>query len=101
MSTLRALELKDDTIGSNETIVTGVFDLSASIDSSGLFTSGSLNISGTVPTLGFNSGTLLTGNLTAFGFSNFGGDPLEFLFDVTLITLRSSTSLRWRSSALS
>jgi hypothetical protein len=31
----------------------------------------------------FNSGTLLTGTLTAFGFPDPGGDPLEFLFNVT------------------
>ena len=40
-------------------------------------------IGGTIASLGFSSGTLLTGDLTAFGFLNAGGDPLEFLFGVT------------------
>ena len=78
-----ALELDDDGSIPSETIAGGTFDLSASIDASGLLASGTLDIGGTVASLGFNSGTLLTGDLTAFGFPNAGGDPLEFLFSVT------------------
>lgn len=44
---------------------------------------GTLSIGGTVASLGFNSGTLLTGDLTALGFPDAGGDPLEFLFNIT------------------
>ena len=56
------------------------FNITATIDTSGNASAGSLAIGGTIPTLGFNSGTLLTGALTDFGFMSGGGDPLEFLF---------------------
>ena len=75
-------ELDDDGSVPAEAIVGGTFDLAAAIDASGALSGGSLAIGGTVASLGFNSGTLLTGNLTALGFNN-AGDPLEFLFDVT------------------
>lgn len=78
-----AFELDDDGSVPAEAISNGTFDLSATIDEFGTMTSGSLTIGGTVASLGFNSGTLLTGTLTAFGFRDSGGDPLEFLFDVT------------------
>jgi len=78
-----ALELDDDGSGPAEAIAGGTFDLAATIDASGVLSGGSLTIGGTVASLGFNSGTLLTGTLTAFGFPDAGGDPLEFLFDVT------------------
>ena len=72
-----ARELDDDGSVLPENIVNGTFNLAATIDAAGNLVSGSLTIGGTVASLGFNSGTLLTGDLTAFG------DPLEFLFDVT------------------
>lgn len=78
-----ALELDDDGSIPAEAIAGGSFDLVATIDGAGVMTAGSLTISGTVATLGYNSGTLLTGTLTDFGFPDAGGDPLEFLFDVT------------------
>lgn len=78
-----AQTLDDDGIGAPEAIAGGTFDLSASINDLGLLGGGTLDIGGTVAALGFNSGTLLTGNLTAFGFPAAGGDPLEFLFSVT------------------
>ena len=78
-----ALELDDDGSVPAEAITNGTFNLNASIDASGSLSSGSLSIGGTVASLGFTSGTLLTGNLTAFGFPDSGGDPLEFLFSVT------------------
>ncbi len=76
-----ALTLDDDGIGPAEAITNGIFNISATIDDAGTAT-GLLTINGTIPTLGFNSGTLLTGNLTDFGFKPAGGDPLEFLFNV-------------------
>jgi hypothetical protein len=69
--------------GTTTVITGGTFDLSASIDIAGTLSGGSLDIGGTIAGLGFNSGTLLTGNLTALGFIPGGGDPLEFVFDVT------------------
>ena len=78
-----AMTLDDDGSVPPEDIAGGSFDLSASINDTGLLASGTLAIGGTVAALGFNSGTLLTGNLTAFGFPGGGGDPLEFLFSVT------------------
>ena len=56
---------------------------------------GSFSITGTIDALGFNSGTLLTGSLMSleeanadgytsnFGFNDEGGDPLEYLYNVT------------------
>ena len=63
-----ALGLDDDGVGPTLDIVGGSFDLTATIDGAGLLTGGSLVIGGTVANLGFNSGTLLTGSLTDFGF---------------------------------
>ncbi|MFC1773566.1 hypothetical protein ACFL3A_09470 [Pseudomonadota bacterium] len=78
-----ALEIDDDGSVPPEEILNGTFDLSATIDATGTLIGGSLTIGGTVPTLGFTSGTLFTGTLTAFGFPNVGSDPFEFLLDVT------------------
>ena len=75
-----ALQLDD---GSPNAIAGGLFTLDATIDEFGNLSGGTVTISGTIAGLGYNSGTLLTGNLTAFGFLPGGGDPLEFLFDVT------------------
>jgi hypothetical protein len=76
-----AVNLNDD--GSPDLISGGNFSLSASIDDTGTLAGGTLSVTGTIAGLGYNSGTLLTGNLTAFGFLDGGGDPLEFLFEVT------------------
>jgi len=77
------LEFDDDGIGAPEIISNGTYDITATIDDFGNASGGSLTIGGTIASLGFTSGTLLTGDLTAFGFPDAGGDPLEFLFDVT------------------
>ncbi|MEH6711497.1 MAG: PEP-CTERM sorting domain-containing protein [Paraglaciecola polaris] len=61
----------------------GSFSLNATITDAGILSGGSLNIGGTIAALGFNSGTLLSGVITALGFDGAGGDPLEFLFSVT------------------
>lgn len=78
-----ALEIDDDGSGPPEAIAGGTFDLTATIDNTGNLIGGTIAVGGTVATLGFNSGTLLTGDLTAFGYPSGGGDPLEFLFGVT------------------
>lgn len=77
-----AFELNDDGIGIPESIVGGAFDLNANINESGVLGSGTIALGGTVPGLGFNSGTLLTGTLVNFGFPSTG-NPLEFVFSVT------------------
>ncbi len=77
-----ALVLNDDGSDPGEDILNGIFELSATIDAAGELWGGTLLIQGTVPTLGFNSGTLLTGDLSDFGFST-SNDLLEFTFDVT------------------
>jgi len=77
------LEFDNDGIGLPEIISNGIYSITATIDESGNASGGGIVIDGTIASLGFNSGTLLTGNLTAFGFPDAGGDPLEFLFDVT------------------
>ena len=78
-----ALEFDDDGVGLPYGIDGGTFDLAATIDDAGTFLSGSLLIGGTIPELGFNSGTLLTGNVIDFGSDPNNGDPLEFLIDLT------------------
>lgn len=61
------------------------YKITATIDEFGNPSGGSLEVTGTIPTLSLpDSGTLLEGILTAFGFIDSpGGDILEFLFDVT------------------
>ncbi|MDH3589142.1 MAG: hypothetical protein OEQ74_07035 [Gammaproteobacteria bacterium] len=61
----------------------GLFILEATVDGDGNMTGGTISIDATIASLGHVSGTLLTGVLTDFGFMEGGGDPLEFLFDVT------------------
>ena len=78
-----ALTLDDDGIGPAFNITGGTFDITATIDASGAFSGGSLAIGGTVSALGFNSGTLLSGDLQALGTPTSGSDPFEFIFDVT------------------
>ena len=61
----------------------GSFSLSAIIDEFGVLSSGTLSILGTQAPL-LNSGTLLTGSLTNFGFAGDAtGMLFEFEFDVT------------------
>ena len=75
-----ALTLDDDGIGSAESIIGGVFTITATISEGGLFSGGSLTIEGDV--LGFGS-SLLTADVLDFGFQNEGGDLFEFEFEVT------------------
>jgi len=77
-----ALELDDDGVGDPFQIAGGTMNITATINDSGTLVSGTVTYGGTVSSLGYTSGTLLTGNLTAFGFGD-AGDPFEFLFDVT------------------
>lgn len=58
----------------------GTFSLSAIIDDAGNFSGGNFTIGGTVGS--FNSGTLLSGDLTAFGFES-GNPSFEFALNVT------------------
>ena len=77
-----ALEIDVDG-GPTIAITSGTFDITASIDNSGNLLGGTFEIGGTIADLGFNSGTLITGDLINFGFRPEGGDPLEFVFDIT------------------
>jgi hypothetical protein len=61
-------------------IVNGAFEITASIASSGTVSSGTLTLTGEVPSLGIQQGTLLTGHISALGFGETGG-PMEFRFD--------------------
>jgi hypothetical protein len=69
----------------NVPIVGGTLSLTANIDGGGNLLGGSFTVGGTVPSAPFNynSGTLLTGNLTALGFPNGSAGALEFLFSTT------------------
>jgi len=73
----------DDGLG-QQLIRDGTFNLTATIDGGGALSSGSLTIGGNIGGPGPTPPpTLRTGTLTAFGFPDSGGDPLEFLFEVT------------------
>jgi hypothetical protein len=63
-------------------IVGGQYMLSAHVNAAGQAGAGTLDITGTIPSLA-SSGTLLTGQLSEFGFEPGGGDIFEFDFDVT------------------
>jgi len=79
------LILTDASLGGDHSIQSYLYDysLEAFIDSSGVLSSGTLLINGTIPELGFNSGNLLSGEITEVGFGNSELDPLEFKFVVT------------------
>lgn len=62
-------------------IFDGLFTLVAEITEAGVLVGGTIEISGEID--GEAPGTLITGNLIDFGFPDAGGDPLEFLFEVT------------------
>lgn len=78
-----AFELDDDGVAPTLGITGGTFDLMASINGAGLFSGGTLDIGGTIASLGFNSGTLLTGVLTDLAFASGTGGQLDFIFSVT------------------
>ena len=68
---------------------TGLF-LVLSIDGTGLFQGGSLQITGEIDELGFDSGVLLTGEATDFGFFDAGetrggevNDEFQLVFTIT------------------
>ncbi len=73
----------DDGSGPAMGIAGGTTDIIATIDALGTLGGGTVTVNGTVTSLGFNSGTLLTGDLTQLGFATNGTDVLEFVFDVT------------------
>lgn len=66
-------------LGGDQAITGGSFSLDAKIDSTGALVSGSLSIGGSVGA--YTGPTLLTGNLSGFGYNTSG--TLEFLFTVT------------------
>ncbi len=62
----------------------GNFSLNAVLDGSGVFQSGTLVATGTTTDPGFPGATLLTANLTDFGFAGSGGAGIfEFTMDLT------------------
>lgn len=67
----------------------GTFDLSANIATNGNLLSGTVTIEGAVYDQSYDEpplisyGTLLQGNLTAFGYQTNGVDQFDFLFNVT------------------
>ena len=79
------LILTDASLGGDHSIQAYLHDysLEAFIESSGVLSSGTILINGTIPELGFNSGNLLSGDLTEVGFGVSELDPLEFKFVIT------------------
>ncbi len=67
-------------IPTNEAIANGTFNLTANIQESAGTANGLLSIGGTIAALGFNSATLITGNLLQVGGPSIA---LNFLFNVT------------------
>jgi hypothetical protein len=63
-------------------VVNGRFEISAIISNSGDLVSGSLTITGELPSLGIGQGNLLVGNLSALGYGDAGG-AVEFQFDTS------------------
>jgi hypothetical protein len=62
----------------------GSFTLSMTVNiATGAPTGGTVTINGKVPALGATTGSLLTGNITAFGFPTGGGQTFDFLFNIT------------------
>lgn len=63
----------------------GSLSLNATINDSGILTLGSFTIGGKIPSMGFNSGTLITATPTAFGFEPGppASETLEFFLTVT------------------
>src|SRR6266480_2930573 len=66
--------------GSATLMDAGDYVLSCFINNAGVLANGGLSISGDI---GFGNEVLLTGDLTALGFNDSGGDIFEFLFTVT------------------
>ena len=62
-------------------IFLGQFDLTATISAAGALSGGSLLVQGVVA--GGATGTLLTADVVDVGFSDVGGDPLQFLLNIT------------------
>ena len=58
------------------------YSLSANVDAAGVFSGGTVSISGAIASLGIAQSTLMTGNLTDFGLDAELG-VFEFLFDTT------------------
>jgi hypothetical protein len=88
-----SLELDDDGVLPNVQLdAPGLFVIGATIDASeNLQAGGTLSITGKITSLGYVSGTLLTGNLTDFGFAgDAAGIVFEFTFAVSGGDLASS-----------
>lgn len=82
-ASMSALNLDFDGIAPpDHNILGGFYSLTAIVDAVGN-ASGSISITGTVPTAGMNSGTLLTGTIDAWGYVDGGGEIFEFIFAVT------------------
>jgi len=63
-------------------IVNGSFEVSAKLSNTGAVLSGSLTVTGEVPSLGIGPGPLLAGNIKAIGYGE-AGEAVEFEFDTT------------------
>ena len=80
-----ALELDHDGDASTPgiPIVGGLIFLEAEIDADGDLYDGVFTITGEIPALNLGPGTLLEAELIDFGFRPGGGDPFEFIYEVT------------------
>ncbi len=77
------------TLNSLYPIVSDGFDLSMTLNpTTGAFISGTLDITGAIPSLSYSGPTLLTGTLSDFGFTT-SSEPLEFIFTATGGELKS------------
>ena len=80
-----ALELDHDGDASTPgiPIVGGLIYLEAVIDADGDLYDGVFTITGEIPALNLGPGILLKAELIEFGFRPNGGDPFEFIYEVT------------------
>jgi len=63
-------------------IVKGLFTIKANISNTGEFLSGTLTVTGEVPSLGIAPGQLLAGDLSALGYGDAGG-AMEYQFNTS------------------
>jgi phage baseplate assembly protein gpV len=76
------VESPDDKVSQSTPIINGSFEITATISATGTFTSGTITVTGEVPSLGIAKSVLLSGDLNSLGYGDAGG-VVEFLFNTS------------------
>lgn len=74
------VEQLGDSADQTTPVINGSFEISATVSSTGAFSSGTITIRGAVPSQGIAQGVLLSGDLNSLGYGEAGG-VVEFLFN--------------------